>query len=322
MKYGNIFWGVILITLGALFAMRNFDIFFFSWHSIFKLWPLIFVFWGIALLPVKGMLKLVLTVATVVIGIIILSQSPRTHNHWGIWWPDRFTQEEEYNDYDDDEEYDYDDNESNDDNWDDQYLSDKYDFSDKYARLNLDAVAGEFELKGVTSHLFEFEAEGNAGRYDATTNRINDSTVVIKFDQKNIRKRRNYRNYFDLQLNQNPIWQLNMDVGAADMEMDLTPFKVEKIDIDGGACAIELKLGDKYKKTYVKIDAGASDIKIKVPASSACEVTTSTILSGRELEGFNKISRGLYQTSNFSNSANQIVIDIDAAVSGVKVERY
>ena len=46
-----------------------------------------------------------------------------------------------------------------------------------------------------------------------------------------------------------------MDIGAADVEMDLTPFKVEKIDIDGGACAIELKLGDKYKKTYVKIEA-------------------------------------------------------------------
>jgi hypothetical protein len=111
-------------------------------------------------------------------------------------------------------------------------------------------------------------------------------------------------------------------VGAADLEMDLTPFKVQKIDIDGGACAIQLKLGDKYKKTYVKIDAGASGIEIKVPATSACEVTTNTILSGHDLDGFNKISKGLYQTPNFSNSAHQIVIDIDAAVSGVEVKRY
>ncbi len=321
MKYGNIFWGVILITLGALFAMRNFDIFFFSWGSIFKLWPLIFVFWGIALLPVKGMLKIVLTVATVAIGIIILSQSPHSQNHWGIWWHDRDNWEQDYDYYSDDDD-DYDDSETYDGNWDDQYISDEYDFEDKYARLNLDAVAGEFDIKGVTSYLFEFEAGGNGGRYNATTDRLNDSTVKIQFTQESIRKRKNYRNYFELNLNQNPIWQLNLDVGAADMEMDLTPFKVAKVDIDGGACALQLKLGDKYKKTYVNIDAGASGIEIEVPATSACEVTTSTILSGRELDGFNKISKGLYQTPNFSNSAHQIFIDINAAVSGVKVERY
>lgn len=317
MKYGNIFWGVILITLGALLAMRSLDIFFFSWHSVFRLWPLVLVFWGIAILPVKGMLKILLTVATVVIGIVILSQNPRSDGHWGFWFPDRITWEDEY----DDDEYDSDDYESESD-WEDQYFSEKYENEDKYARLNLDAVAGEFELVGVTSHLFEFDSEGNTGPYYSSAESVNDSTTRVTIKQKNIRKSGNLRNYFKLQLNQNPIWQINVDIGAADVEMDLTPFKVEKIDIDGGACAIDLKLGNKFKKTYVTIDAGASGIEINVPSESACEVNTSTILSGRELDGFNKIRKGLYQTPNFSNSANQIFIDIDAAVSGVKVERY
>lgn len=267
------------------------------------------------------MLKILLTVATVIIGIIILSQNPRGHNNWGIWFPDSYTWEDE----NDDDDYDRD-NENNanweDNYYEDQYLSDDYDFDDKYARLHIDAVAGEFEIKGVTSKLFEFESEGNAGRYNASTSRLNDSTLSIKFTQENIRKRRNHKNYFEMQLNQNPVWNLNMDVGAADVEMDLTSFKIKSIDINGGACSLELKLGDKFKKTHVNIDAGASGIEIKVPQESACEVHTSTILSGRDMDGFDKISKGLYQTSNFSNSKNQIFIDIDAAVSGVKVERY
>ena len=35
-----------------------------------------------------------------------------------------------------------------------------------------------------------------------------------------------------------------------------------------------------------------------------------------------KIKSGLYQTPNFSDSSNQIFIEVDAAVSGLKVERY
>ena len=50
MKKGNIFWGVVLVTIGVLFALRNFDIFFFSWHGIWRLWPLIFVFWGMMII--------------------------------------------------------------------------------------------------------------------------------------------------------------------------------------------------------------------------------------------------------------------------------
>lgn len=316
MKYGNIFWGVILITLGVLFAMRNLDIFYFSWHGVFRLWPLIFVFWGIALLPVKAMFKLILTVATVVIGLVILSNNPRSHS-WGIWWPNRFTWEQEYesdSDYEDEDEY------TN--TWEEQDFSDTYNSNDKYVTLNLDAVAGEFELKGVTSELYEFETEGNAGEFSASTKNLNDSTKVVTISQENLRKRRKYKNYFQLQLNQQPVWSINIDVGAADIEMDLSSFKVKKLDIDGGASDIEIKLGDHCKKSYVNIDAGASGIEIKVPASSACEVNTSTILSGKEMDGFHKISKGLYQTPNFSNSANQIVIDIDAAVSGITVERY
>ncbi len=72
----------------------------------------------------------------------------------------------------------------------------------------------------------------------------------------------------------------------------------------------------------MSIDAGVSDINIKVPSTMACEVRTHTVLSGKELNGFNKIKKGLYQTPNFSESSGQILIDIDAAVSGVSVERY
>jgi hypothetical protein len=96
---------------------------------------------------------------------------------------------------------------------------------------------------------------------------------------------------------------------------------VERVDIDGGASKISLKLGAKSSYTKVTIDAGASGIDIEVPFESACEIKTNTVLSSRNIDGFNKISDGLYQTPNFSDAASQIIIEIDAAVSGVEVKR-
>lgn len=308
MKYGNIFWGVVLITLGVLFAMRNLDIFFFSWRSAFRLWPLIFVFWGIAILPVKSMVKLLLTVITVVIGIVILASNPGNSHDWFRWEPYTYQHERE------------DDGDHSD--WNKQAFSEAYDSDVKYATLNLDAAAGDFHLEGITSMLFEFETEGNTGPYSVVTENIDDDKIVIDFDHRRFSGRNNLEHKVWMKLNDNPVWDINIDVGAAQFDLDLAPFKVAKIDIDGGASALDLKLGKKYEKVIVNVDAGASDIHIRVPEEMACEVTTQTILSGKELNGFEKIKKGVYKTPGYSTTSAHVVIDIDAAVSGVSVVRY
>jgi energy-coupling factor transporter transmembrane protein EcfT len=308
MKYGSIFWGLMLITIGVLFALRNFDLFFFSWGSLLRLWPLIFVFWGISILPVKDIIKFLLTLVFVIIGVIILVNNPGTSYGWFNWWPNK---------------YDHKIHSGNDDHpIDDQYLSEDFNPDTEFAVFNFDAAAGDFKIRGVTSRLFEMESEGNTGPYSATTQNTSDNTVTINFEHKNFRGRANIENMVHIHLNENPVWTMNLDVGAADLDIDVTPFNVEKIDIDGGASSINLKIGTRAKKTIVNIDAGISGITIKVPLESACEVKASTILSGRDIDGFNKISGGLYQTPNFSDTANQVIIEVDAAISGVKIDRY
>ena len=317
MKKGNIFWGIILVTIGVIFALRNFDIFFFNWHGIFRLWPLIFVFWGIAILPVKSMIKMILTVITIILAIIILAQNPGPRYHWFEGWPDKFSYEYDDDDWDE-EEYDR----YNEYPWEEQYIDEDYDANTQFARVNIDAVAGRFVIKDACANLFEFKSEGDIGPYNVLTMQ-GEEMITIDIEHKHrIKRKGDITNKVWLSLNPEPLWKFNIDVGAADLKMDLSQFKVEKIDLDGGAANIEIKLGDRYDNSRVVIDAGASAIEILVPSESAVEVQTTTILSSRDFEGFEKIKRGLYQTPNFSDSANQIFIEVDAVVSGLKVERY
>lgn len=306
MKSGNIFWGVLLIVFGALIFMRNFDIFYFSWGSILRLWPLLFVFWGISVLPVKSGLRLLLSIATVALGFILLVSNPNR----GIFWNNNWNKHVRI-------EHDSDDNA-----WDEDIFEEDYDDDIKYATLNLTAAAGAYSINGTTSKLFEFKTEGNGGPYRANVNAIADDEVKIEFSRSKVRARDNIRNNVYMYLNEEPLWTMKVDVGAADVDLDLSEFRVDEIEIDGGAADIEVKLGDKHNHIDVSIDAGVADLSILVPKESAVEVVTHTVLSGRDFEGFNKIDNGLYQTPNFSDSANQIMIEIQAAVSGVTIERY
>ncbi len=305
MKNKDIFWGVILMVIGGLIALRNFDIFYFSWSSFFSLWPFLLIFWGIAIIPVKHSVKLGLSIAAIIIAIVMLINSPAHNNHWRFW---------DYDDYT--EEYDEQDEEMN-----EQQFSDDFSPDIKKAKLKLDAAAGKFRINGSTSKLFDFENKGS-GIYTATTEE-NDGvpTIDIKNASRHIHNGDNSNDSW-LALNTEPVWDININAGAASLDIDLSDHKVERIDIDGGAAGIKLRLGNTVKKATVKINAGASGIKIRIPEEAACEVRATTVLSSLDMNDFNKIDKNLYRTPGFSDTTNQIFINIDAAVSGLKIIRY
>jgi hypothetical protein len=319
MRSKGVFWGVLLIALGALFVLRNFGIFYFNWYDLKHLWPVILVILGISLLPIKGVVRIILSFTVVIAAMFYLSNRPASYyendNNWS-WIPDWHWNDDNYN-YQDDEYSEYDDEE-----WADQLLYEDYDGQVENAVLDLDAAAGKFTLEITEDYLIKFERKGNFGKYYLNADNVG-SAVVLKLAMESDRIRSSkFRNDALISLNPEPVWDINMDAGAAEIDFDLSLFKVDRIDINGGASSIWLKLGDKMEKTDLEIDTGASSIVIEVPEGVGCEVKTTTVLSSKELDGFDKIENGFYQTSNFDNSDKKIFINIDAAVASLEVKRY
>jgi hypothetical protein len=308
MKNRTIFWGVILIIIGILFILKNFNVFIFSWFDILHLWPVLLILIGISLLPIKNTAKLILSVVALVLTVIILAYSPGYWRDHAIF---RFPCERWVNH----EKWDYDD-------WSEQHINEPYSENIQQAKLVFDAAAGTFKVKDVTSDLIEFQQEGNLGTYEFKSIDVDDRKV-IKIGLKGTKIRRGtIKNRVFLKLNTNPVWDLEFNVGAAKLEMDLSPFKINSLDIDGGAASIEVRLGDLADNTEINIDAGASSIVIKIPENVACEINTDTFLSTKDLKGFNKIGKNTYISENFADCDKNINIEIDAAVSSLKIIRY
>jgi hypothetical protein len=306
MKYRNIFWGIILMLIGVLFILQNLNVIDFEWVKLWRLWPVLLVLWGISILPANNWIKsgLLVVVLTGTVYFMV--------NQTIDWRADR-----NYGRYFD---YEFDDSKAviN------QDFDIPYEDSLSMAFLDFDAAAGSFYLSDTTDQLLSFTKRGRGGKYTYAVKRSEDkANIYIEREGEDLRfNNDNKSTKIKLALNNEPVWDVNLDVGAAKLDFDLSQFKLKKLDLDGGAASFEIKLGDKYPTSHVNIDAGASEIILKVPTTSGCDLNLSTVLSGRTITGFEKVDYGHYRTDNFDSAQNKIYITVDAAVSSYTITRY
>ena len=306
MKTKNVIWGLVLVLIGVLFILKNLDVIYFSWYSVWRLWPLALVLIGVTILPVRDSIKVILTVIVLAAAAIVLVSFPNYH-HWSDRWSFNFPKERITGD--EPEEI-------------DQRIFEAYEDDITEASLIFDAAAGNFRIEESTGELFEFDREGNLGRYNYSIKDLGEKREIrIELEEGRI-IRGDFRNKVSIKLNPEPVWDLNVDVGAASIDLDLSAFKISKLDIDGGASSINIRMGKLLDNCKIKINSGASSIDIKVPEEFACEVNTSTVLSSKALPGFNKVGDGTYVTPDFSDKTQNILIEVEAAVSSLNVDRY
>lgn len=322
MSYKKLFWGVLLIVIGVLFILKNMGLIYFSWSVIIDLWPLLLILWGISIIPVHALIRLGLSVVAVIITFLLIDTTDfkGRHHRWTDDLEFRFDKKhdrnhDEYDRWDKEKDNTYDWSES-------QELTANYE-GVEYAFLDFDAGAGSFSIDGTTDdYLAVFKKQGNVGRYYMTTRTDDDSQFIdFKLKEKNIEWSEENHNTVQAQLNDNPVWEFDFDIGAAEVDFDLSWFKVKKIELDGGAAEITIRLGDEYENTDININAGASDVTLDIPAHSGARVRVSSFLSGRALNGFTK-EGDYYVTDNYENSRNKIDIRFQAAVSNLTVDRY
>jgi len=306
MKFRNIFWGLILILIGTLFILQNLNVLDFEWVRLWRLWPVLLVLWGVSILPANNWIKSGLLV-------IVLAGSVYFMLDQTIDWRADRKYIKEFN-------FEFDDNKSviN------QDFDIPYEDSTSMAYLQFDAAAGSFYIEDTTSNLLSFNKRGRGGKYTYAVKRSEDrANIYIEREGDDLRfNNDNKSSKIKLALNNEPVWDIDLDIGAAKLDFDLSEFKVKKLDLDGGAASFEIKLGDKYPKSYVNIDAGASEIILKVPTESGCDLNLSTVLSGRTINDFEKVDHGHYRTENFEQAENKIFITVDAAISSYTITRY
>ena len=74
MKSRNLFLGIIILFVGVISLLVALDVIDFSWTVAWRLWPMLFIFVGVAILPVKEWLRAVLLLVALALCVLLYRQ--------------------------------------------------------------------------------------------------------------------------------------------------------------------------------------------------------------------------------------------------------
>ncbi len=302
MKVSRIFAGALIILLGLALFLSNFDVLSLDWHFIFRLWPVLLVLAGISVMVSDSKWKAALYAVTAVLVLVWIFSvaSVGWGNFRGIFHNNDSAVK--YQDFSQDLEKDV-----------------------RYGTLSLSSGAGSFLLSEPTDEFLEAHSESNIGEYSMNSEKEgNTEKVALSFEDN---KDNHWRfggttNKVDFKLNPRIQWDLNVNVGAASTDFDLSSFVVRTVDVKAGASSLKFKLGDKSDTTNVTINTGASTVAIYIPQSSGCQIRDGAKLSSKSFSDFVKLGDEIYKTPNFESSKKKIFVDLEAGVSSIKIKRY
>jgi len=328
----TLFWGTILLAIGLMLLAKTLGWFHIDWGMTLRFWPLLLIGAGVSLLfrqSWSGILTAILIAIAIPSAII-----NGTHKKFQDW---------DHNgiefDLDDDG---FDDNDNNDDEYEERsktyskdgetHFAEPLNGATNEATLNFGAGAGEFEIEGTTDQLIEADAETEVGNYVLTTKRNETTkTSIISFnlEGKDSTKRIKIRDFDDIdnnvkvKLSDKPIWTFDLGLGAGKGDFDLSAYKTKKVKIGAGAAEVNLKLGENIENNAeIDIDAGVASVKVDIPESVGCEFTVDGALNSKDLDNFQKISDGLYRTSNYDSAKKKIKITYEGGLSKIEINRY
>lgn len=342
----GIFWGGLLILLGIFWLLRNMGYLHIDWQEVSRFWPALLILAGISLLisggerrGVGGGLAGVLVVLAVLGGI--MHRTDRAFDRRGDRW--NFNWDDNNDDWDfgnrgrwGDRDRGYDTDDDNNDEDSDSTIENRgiksghyeYDMENNLeeATLNFEGGAGDFKLNGSTDKLFEAETHSSIGGFVSNIrNNRNANTAVIDFKMENNNvklKKGRLENRIEMNLNEKPIWTIDLGVGAGKADFDLSNFRVKSLKVSTGVADMDVRLGDKVSQVDVGIESGVASVTLEIPESVGCEVRIDGALNVKNMDDLEKVNDDLYRSPGFDKASRKILIRYDAGLSKVKIRRY
>lgn len=317
MKLNRVIWGIILLFIGIVLLLENFNVIQFYWRNVWGFWPIFLIVAGVNILFNRSKSQLgniiCLSLVVVLLGMVFYKGQQRPVNK--KWIGERFSKEL--------------DDEMNDEKEDSVT---KLRFSEPYAAtdsakktvLNINGGGTSFSLDGETNDLIYADVDRRSGKF-ILKKESSDSVNTINFkmkDKKNGFSFNDGGNDVILKLNKKPEWNINMNMGLGEINLDMTDYKMRSFKFDGGGAALDLTLGKLLPIADVVIKTGIATVKIKIPETTGCRIKTKTGLSAKDFSGFIKIDNNNYQTSNYNTSDKKIFINLDGGLSNFEVNRY
>jgi hypothetical protein len=156
------------------------------------------------------------------------------------------------------------------------------------ARVDIAMSAGELQVTSGAAKLFEGDFSYNVPSLQPKiAYAVDAGTGVLKVSQQSVSG--SYENQWRLSLDETTPLDLHVNLGAGDGELVLGRINLRSLDVRLGAGDLTLDLRGMPAKSYsVKVEAGAGDTMIQLPASVGIAASTSGLIGDVSVSGLEK----------------------------------
>lgn len=299
---GKISTGIWFIFFGIIALLHNFNVIRFNFWAVVPYWPLLVISLG-ANLIFQNKRNGVLALTVINIGLCIFlayvgttsNERFNINNHISI-------------------------NTSGDTTGAVSWINSPYTEDIENVKLNLNIGAIALNMDTIsTPDLIHARSSDNIGLQLSESEDGPSKEIEINSVIKN--KSRN-GDKITFALNENPIWDIEVNMGAATLNADFRNHQIANLVINAGAASINLTLGMPVNdESAIEINSAASTCKLFIPDGVACRIDMSTILSSKKLEGFEKVGN-YYQTPNYDHTDKKYIINFTGAANSLKINSY
>ncbi|MDX9757733.1 MAG: DUF5668 domain-containing protein [Bacteroidota bacterium] len=303
MKSGRVFWGTLLVIVGLLGILHNYFDLAISWDALWKLWPLLLILLGISAFLKDSKSKwIVIGGIGLLAGVVIFASVQR-----GCDGVHRIV----------------DNIDSDDATYTEQELRQEFDSTITHARFHFEGGAGSFEMGDSTDALAAVTVRSSLSPYRLDFEAAGDMpTVHLSMADESVSWHGGkMRNHVVMRLHPDPLWDLGIEAGAANIDFDLRRYRIARLDLDAGAASITVRLGNRADSCHVFVETGAASVHLSIPEDVACEVRTESALSSKNIAGFSTNEDGVYRTDNFDRTDKRMFIHVDSGLSSITVDR-
>jgi|SRR5690554_2412379 len=129
-------------------------------------------------------------------------------------------------------------------------------------------------------------------------------------------------NVWALNLHPDLPWTLSIKTGAVKSRLNLTGIKLDGLNLASGAGDIEITLSDNGAYVPVKIEAGASNIKVRIPKNAGVQVRLRGALTHTNLPELGWLfGDKKYRSANYDSAEQCFDLELDIAVGRFDLER-
>jgi len=191
----------------------------------------------------------------------------------------------------------------------------------KPVNVEINFGAGDLRVNGGAEKLLEANFTYNVARLKPEVESTDDTLIVRQPEVKGLPDPiADFRNEWDLRLNNEVPMDLSVNVGAGTSELQLAGLSITGLDIHLGASESTVDLsGNWVRDLDITIEAGVGDVTVRLPKDIGVRVEVETAIGTMDAPGL-KQDGNVYTNAAYGVSDVTLQIKLEAGIGQINLE--